>query len=323
MHNLPWLPLPVLQKLTGNPAFFPYFHLVSESFPLYIGNSYPVTTPEEFEKQLDWLLKYFLPVDLSTLIQTVRNNLPLPKNSFHLTFDDGYREIFDVVFPILKRKGIPATFFMCSDLLDNKNIFWENLFNLVREIWNKLPDSKREPVKNEHPELALVIAEPPEYRNRHKYKDLANILDIYPESFLQSEQPYLTSAQIREMMASGFTIGSHSVDHPLFKELTLHEQLHQIEESCRVLADTFQLNYRVFAFPYGEFGVGKALFETLQDRGSTDLLFGTRGIIPDSFPWVIQRFSMEQPHVLNAVRSELAMKWIRCWVNNDLVTRRN
>lgn len=316
------LPLILLQRMTGNTAFFPYYHLVSAEAPSFVGKSYPVVTPREFERQLDGLLKHFCPVELLTLVKAAKNNLPIPQKSFHLTFDDGYREIYEVVFPILRRKGIPATFFICSDLLDNKNVFWENLFHLVNGSWFKLPDSTKGAIAKDFPDLVTVISEPPAFRNRQKYGLLIEVLQFSPESFLQKEQPYLTSPQIREMMASGFTIGSHSIDHPVFKDLTLSEQLCQIEESCRVMAEAFQLDYRVFAFPYGEFGVGRALFETLQERGTTDLLFGTRGIIPDEYPWVIQRFGMEQAHAWKAIRTELAMKWIRRRVKNDLVIRR-
>lgn len=322
LRTLTLLPFSILRRLSGQTSFSPYYHLVSEFVPEYVGNSYPVATPQEFEKELDLLLKYYCPVDLSTLILTVKNNLPLPKSSFHLTFDDGYREVYDVVFPILRRKGIPATFFICSDLLDNRNIFWENLYSLMQKTWDELADPGKEEIMKSEPGNALALSESLAYRNKERYLAIAKALGFSPASFLQEEQPYLTSPQIREMMASGFTIGSHSIDHPLFKDLILSEQLRQIEESCRVMAETFQLDYRVFAFPYGEFGVGKALFETLQERGTIDLLFGTRGIIPDEYPWVIQRFGMEQAHVWKAIRTELAMKWIRRQVNNDLVTRR-
>lgn len=40
-----------------------------------------------------------------------------------LTFDDGYWDNFDIVFPILKRKGIPAAFFLATDYIDGKARF--------------------------------------------------------------------------------------------------------------------------------------------------------------------------------------------------------
>ena len=103
------LPLILLQRMTGNTAFFPYYHLVSAEAPSFVGKSYPVVTPREFERQLDGLLKHFCPVELLTLVQAAKNNLPIPQKSFHLTVDEGYREIYAVVFPILRRKGIVKT----------------------------------------------------------------------------------------------------------------------------------------------------------------------------------------------------------------------
>ena len=53
-------------------------------------------------------------------MEAVEGSGKLDRRCLHLTFDDGFRELHDVVAPILLRKGIPATFFVNSAFIDNK-----------------------------------------------------------------------------------------------------------------------------------------------------------------------------------------------------------
>ncbi|QIF02618.1 polysaccharide deacetylase family protein [Roseimicrobium sp. ORNL1] len=70
----------------------------------------------------------------------------------------------------------------------------------------------------------------------------------------------MTVAQIKEMLANGGELGSHSVSHQAMAQMRrskspeqyqawLHEEIH---ESKRWLEETFQLPCRTFAYPYGD-----------------------------------------------------------------------
>ena len=49
-------------------------------------------------------------------------NITDKQNSVAVTFDDTFKNIHDVALPILKKYNIPATFFVCSGLIDLSNI---------------------------------------------------------------------------------------------------------------------------------------------------------------------------------------------------------
>ena len=86
------------------------FHYVGEGRYPYPG-IYPVT-PTAFERQLDELGKSFTFVSLSEIDEAVAGRRTLPKRSCLVTFDDGLREQYDLAWPILRRRGIPAVFFV-------------------------------------------------------------------------------------------------------------------------------------------------------------------------------------------------------------------
>src|SRR5262249_40344098 len=49
---------------------------------------------------------------------------PLPSRPVLVTFDDGYRSVFELARPILQRHGIPAVVFVCTDPVRDQQLFW-------------------------------------------------------------------------------------------------------------------------------------------------------------------------------------------------------
>jgi peptidoglycan/xylan/chitin deacetylase (PgdA/CDA1 family) len=75
-----------------------------------------------FEKQIDQLSCKYRIVSLAEAISGVGSD----KTRVALTFDDGYWDNYEIAFPILKKKGIPATFFITTDYIDEKARFSDN-----------------------------------------------------------------------------------------------------------------------------------------------------------------------------------------------------
>ncbi|PIZ06180.1 MAG: polysaccharide deacetylase, partial [Flavobacteriales bacterium CG_4_10_14_0_8_um_filter_32_5] len=116
-----------------------------------------------------------------------KNNLPLRKNCFHLTFDDGLSEFYHVVAPILLEKKIPATVFLNSNFIDNKALFFRYKASILAD------------------ELTADNVLDFSYHQENELDELAKIFDIRWEDYLTTHQPYLTSVQIQELINQGFT----------------------------------------------------------------------------------------------------------------------
>jgi peptidoglycan/xylan/chitin deacetylase (PgdA/CDA1 family) len=277
--------------------------MVSDDEVLHIKHLYSHKSVKEFSDDIDFILKYFLPISLNDIFNHLSMRKPLPPKALHMTFDDGFREAHDIVAPILIKKGIPATFFINSSFTDNNALCYQHKASLIVEHLLHHNISKTAQGKIEHllgPSAVKTTATnfhilAIKYDQRNLIDRIAEILDMDFNDYLQGYHPYLTTQQIHQLITGGFTIGAHSIDHPLYAKLTLEEQISQTMESVRFVRNTFNLDYGAFAFPHSDLGVSKQYFNLIENSGLVDISFGTSGMIEDCIQNHYQRFSLENP----------------------------
>ena len=67
------------------------------------------TSPDDFQAQMAWLQRnQFHFVSIDDILASRRGLKPLPSNAVLLTFDDGYRSVYDNAYPVLKAYHAPA-----------------------------------------------------------------------------------------------------------------------------------------------------------------------------------------------------------------------
>ncbi len=118
-------------------------------------------------------------------------------NRFCLTFDDGFRNVFDHALPILRKRGLRSIQFIVGSLIGRE------------DAWDR------------------VIGEPP--------------------------QPLMDDAQIRECLAAGQDIGSHTLTHPHLTQISRERARAEIFDSKKLLEDRFGREIRHFCYPYGDY----------------------------------------------------------------------
>lgn len=89
-------------------------------------------TPEVFDAQLRHLGEAgYHVIPLSDLTRHLRYGTPLPTKPIVLTFDDGWINQYLYAFPILKKYGYPATFFVFTHAIGHRGFMtWDNLSTL-------------------------------------------------------------------------------------------------------------------------------------------------------------------------------------------------
>src|SRR2546422_6775651 len=78
---------------------------------------------ERFREQIKFFLNNYQIISLEDLNIALRSNR-LVKDSLVITFDDGYRNVYSVAYPILKEYGVPATVFLVTGLIGTGHWAW-------------------------------------------------------------------------------------------------------------------------------------------------------------------------------------------------------
>jgi len=78
----------------------------------------------EFDRQMAWLAEHAAPMTLRRMADALSAGEVLPPRSVAVTFDDSFRNKAEVALPILKRHGVPATFFITTGFIEAHRLFW-------------------------------------------------------------------------------------------------------------------------------------------------------------------------------------------------------
>jgi len=291
-----------LIKKTNHRLILPFYHIVSDENPVHIKNLYQSRGVKQFKEDIHFLLENYKSISLQELIELNSSNKAIAENCFHLTFDDGLKEFYTVVAPILKARNVHATVFLNSDFIDNRQLFFRFKASILFEK-----------LKNDEI-LNLSFAE------EHVLDGLALEHGIDFKEYLKKYQPYLTSEQIKELIGEGFTFGAHSKNHPIYKALTIEEQIIQTKESIEIVTNQFNLQYKAFSFPFTDDGVSVAVFDEINKV--SDITFGCAGIKDDSAKNHLQRIPMETTEdAEKIIKSEYAYCLIKQKAGKNRIVR--
>lgn len=89
----------------------------------------------DFEAQMRFLRENgYRVITLDDLFEFLQFRRQIPARSVVITFDDGWRSVYDIALPILKKFGYPATLFVYTDLIvgSRETLSWEQVIELSR-----------------------------------------------------------------------------------------------------------------------------------------------------------------------------------------------
>ncbi len=272
----------------------------------------------DFIRQLDFLEQHYNFIGLNDILEAYQGNADsLPQKSVLLTFDDGYIDHYNTVFPILKERGINGIFFPSAMPVVESRVLATNKIQFIFANINDIDivkDTINQAVRNYASKYSLLSAN--EYWHQHAIAsrfdnatirfikrmlqyalpdDLrSQLIDEMFTSFVCddersfSQNLYMNCEQISEMARQGMSFGSHGYNHLWMDKLTSEEQQIDITASLDFLRPLGAINIDwVMCYPYG--GWNDTLIEVAKKMGCK-LGFTTK---PD-----ILKFNEHQPFCL-------------------------
>lgn len=190
-----------------------------------------------------------------------------------LTFDDGYRDNFDLARSILLRIGAPATFFVPVNPIDQQAVYWwDHLHAVVLNAKDRFVSwvKNRSDFKFLNPAFEITPSDSFTWdeRCRAVVKALNGASEYERGFFLnevadefgpyQGERLLMDWNDIRQLQQEGFSIGSHSVSHVPLTDLDEPTARHEIMSSADLIEDRLGQRPNGFCFPRGSFNMSHA-----------------------------------------------------------------
>lgn len=97
---------------------------------------------DAFKRAIDWLATHFTVVTLDTLLHRMETQQPIG-GCCVITFDDGYRDNAEIAAPLLRERGLPATFFVASGLVGSRTQTAWDTDHGVRSEWMTWEDVRQ------------------------------------------------------------------------------------------------------------------------------------------------------------------------------------
>lgn len=200
---------------------------IDEGFP-YDSDLVSAST-DQFRSQLRHISRHYGVINFKQLKERLDETGKLPGNSLVITFDDGYRDNYEVAWPILREFGMTATFFVATGFMGGNRLFWwDRLAWIVKKAVEgrlEIPgedgltiDLADFPDRQEAVRKVVKGAKfLPEREKEELITRLSSQLGVDPDA--QAHSNMMDWDQLREMDASGMEIGAHSVGHPIFSNI--------------------------------------------------------------------------------------------------------
>ncbi|MBN1543375.1 polysaccharide deacetylase family protein [candidate division KSB1 bacterium] len=232
-----------------------------------------------FEKHLRYLKRYCHIISLAELIYQP----DFPENATLLTFDDGYKNNYTLVYSLLKTYRMPATFFITTGFIDRTLFLWTDqldylitytpLKSLYLTIGNErlaLLLHTREDRRQARSQLKRRLKRVPISLQQSLMQELVQKCRVnYGWDTLPENDKPLSWHDVKEMAKNDLiTIGSHSVSHPILSRCSLTEQKRELAFSKQRIEQETQRECFAFAYPNGKLGDFNAdTIELLIDTG--------------------------------------------------------
>ena len=217
---------------------------------------------EQFEAQLRYLKSDCDVIRLADLAEVLHSGSK--RRCVLLTFDDGYRDNYELAYPVLKQVGLSAVIFLATGFLDDGAIaWWDEISWLVKhskqsflalpKTWEleSLDVSETGRGGTLRRLLRLAKSLTPLEINRF-LDDIGQAAGTGRAPRNSNTAPWMTWEMVREMSRAGIEFGGHTVTHPVLSRCSLEQQRQEIQQSKARVEAELGASISAFSYPIGQ-----------------------------------------------------------------------
>lgn len=256
-------------KIGKRPIYIINYHRVlhAHELPHYLFTPMALSV-HVFERQMDFFRRRCHVLSLVECLNILQNDLSVPERAIVLTFDDGYKELYTVVRPILEKYRLPVTVFLPAGLIGNDTPLW---FDAVGQrlqtadlrkltLRNDVPDDvitniqllRNLPHDRRHLPARAAVKMISQLRHDLRKAVVEEVMKLQALPNGAPDNALLDWEMVREMERTGlFIFGSHSISHPRLDLLPEEDLVKELGESKKMLEAKLDHSVEFFSYPWG------------------------------------------------------------------------
>ena len=213
--------------------------------------------------QLAQIARHYHTFTMAEAIQRYYEGEGLPPNSVVITIDDGYRDFYDVAWPLFRKHGVQATLYVTTGFIDGETWLWPDRvkrciqggrFSRAITLGHVVVPAGRvsEAAQDAlcHALYSVLLSVSDDEKNR-MLQELEEASGLDPAGQIEPPWSPCSWDDLQCMQDEGLEIGGHTVSHPSLGRVSLRQAESEIHGCAERISQELGQRIRSFCYPNG------------------------------------------------------------------------
>lgn len=215
-------------------------------------------TPDYLEQLiLSYMGNGYCFVSIDSIVERLNKmRWPWQKKMVNISFDDGFRDIYECAYPIFKKYNIPFTIYLTTAFPEGKaELWWIKLERLINQYTTLIVQG--EEYRCETMEEKNQVFNDLMQRIYHCSDTPSKVFGKWFANYqIDMDNLVLTWDELAEMLSSGLlTLGSHTQSHPMLTKIPTEEVRQELLESKNLIEQHLSISVNHFSYPHSAYNM--------------------------------------------------------------------
>jgi peptidoglycan/xylan/chitin deacetylase (PgdA/CDA1 family) len=196
-------------------------------------------------------------VSIDSIVERINKmRWPWQKKMVNISFDDGFRDIYEYAYPIFIKYNIPFTIYITTALPEGKaELWWIKLERLINQYTTLIVQG--EEYRCETMEEKNQVFNDLMQRIYHCSDTPSKVFGKWFANYqIDMDNLALTWDELAEMLSSGLlTVGSHTQSHPMLTKIPTDEVRTELKESKTIIEQHLSIPVNHFSYPHSAYNM--------------------------------------------------------------------